>query len=378
VKRSIALFISLVGMSMFAFGENPQTLIPKTARDMGLGGSFLAVSPGFASLYGNPAGFAAEKDELTILDTAVWAYVKPTSDNISKLQQFVSGGQGEDEMISLANDLLTDNGLGGGCSLGIGYVGKGLGIGFYAVSDEFASGETAMGAKLTSATAVNAVIGLGVPLRIGGLRLNLGGDARPFYRVDSTEGGWSLIDLIQGADIENQSVQAGFGLAMDFGATLEIGAVTVGLSVRDLSPSFVVDEYLLGDVLSALGAGSLPEADSDAEKAIMTPYINAGLAWKPKLIPGLVEPGLYFELSDPVGAIQDKDSFWNLLHAGADLKFLSFATLRAGVNRGWLSAGVGLDLLIVELDAAVFTEELGRHPGDLPRSGVIVQAAIRF
>jgi len=379
MKRNTIILALLLGIvPLAAFGEGPAALIPKNARDMGLGGSFLSVTPGFVSLYGNPAGFAAAKSELTILDTSFWAYVKPNSDNISKFKQFLSGDQSEDETIALANDLLTENGLGGGASLGIGYVGKGLGLGFYAVSDEFASGETAMGARLTSSSAVNIVVGLGVPLEIAGLRLNLGGDARPFYRVDSAEGGWSLIELIQGADVRDEPVVAGFGLAMDLGATLELGSLTVGLSVRDLSPSFVMDDYLLGDVLDALSSGSLPEAGADADKVLMTPYVTAGLSWKPTLIPGLLEPGLYFELADPIRAVQDKDSFWNLLHAGADLRCLGFATARLGLNRGWMSAGLGFDLLFCELDAAVFTEELGRRPGDLPRTGVIVQAAFRL
>jgi hypothetical protein len=37
-----------------------------------------------------------------------------------------------------------------------------------------------------------------------------------------------------------------------------------------------------------------------------------------------------------------------------------------------------LKLLFLDIDAAVFTEELGALPGDNPRSGLALQAAIRF
>ena len=68
----------------------------------------------------------------------------------------------------------------------------------------------------------------------------------------------------------------------------------------------------------------------------------------------------------------------DLLHAGAEVRLLSFITLRGGINRGWLSAGAGVRLIFIDLNFAVFTEELGALPGDDPRSGVALQAAIRF
>jgi len=68
----------------------------------------------------------------------------------------------------------------------------------------------------------------------------------------------------------------------------------------------------------------------------------------------------------------------NLTHMGAEVQFLRILSLRAGLNRGWVSVGCGLDLLFLDLDAAVFTEELGELPGDLPRSGFSFSAAIRF
>ena len=106
--------------------------------------------------------------------------------------------------------------------------------------------------------------------------------------------------------------------------------------------------------------------------------IAIGLGWNPHLIPWLIDPTFYFEVQDPVRAAMQHDSFWNLLHAGAELKVLSFMYLRGGINQGWLTTGVGIDLLILEIDAAVFTEELGLHPGDLPRSGVAANVRLHL
>jgi hypothetical protein len=52
--------------------------------------------------------------------------------------------------------------------------------------------------------------------------------------------------------------------------------------------------------------------------------------------------------------------------------------VRGGLNKGWISVGAGIDLALLEIDAAVFTEEMGLYPGNKGRTGISVQAAIRF
>jgi hypothetical protein len=77
----------------------------------------------------------------------------------------------------------------------------------------------------------------------------------------------------------------------------------------------------------------------------------------------------------------DSGSFDGVLtkvHAGAELKFFKFIALRAGMNQGYLTMGAGIDLILFELDAALFTQEVGSFPGDKARSGISLQAAVRF
>jgi hypothetical protein len=108
------------------------------------------------------------------------------------------------------------------------------------------------------------------------------------------------------------------------------------------------------------------------------PFISAGLAWRPRLVPHVVDPALFFEIQDPVSICMDQASVWKLIHLGTEVKLVNMISLRAGLNEGWLSAGLGFDLFFFKLDAAIFTEELGKHPGDQPRTGIVLEAAIRF
>jgi len=387
MKQRIAFFLFLSFISLGLVGAQAvlSPLVPKDAKSMAMGGAFTSLSSGFEGLYGNPASFAADKGQFSILNLSTWAYFKPTEANIAKAEVLASGSASKEDTLSAANTFVTENGLGGGFSGGLGFVGKGLGIGAYVAADTVASGPSAMGATMDSAAVANVVLGLGFPLKFGALRLDLGGDVRPFYRVDSIGSGWAFSEflgaMMGSGDISSvlmsQQVSSGFGLAMDFGGKLSWKDLRVGLSVRDLVPSFLTTQGSVEDLMKQLGSGSLSTASGSASSYFL-PTVNAGVSWSPRLIPHFIEPSLCLEVQDPVSVIRDKDSFWNLFHVGAEVKLLSFLSLRAGLNKGWASAGFGLDLLFLEIDGAAFTEELGSHPGDSGRSGIALTAAMHF
>jgi hypothetical protein len=382
MKRLITLLVllALVGASISAEGAAYPTLTPKNAKSMGMGGVFSSVMTSEFSFFGNPAAFANKKGSLTLISADTWAYVKPTSANIATLMSMAGG---EMDAMSALPALMPDNGgFGAGASMGFGYAGRGLGLGVFVTTDEYANGRDLPGAALTSDTEASAVIGLGVPINLGSLRLSVGGDLRPFYRIRSDEIGLAdavaVMDQGDDAILGALTVNSGFGLAMDLGATLELGSLAFGLSIRDIAPSFPVWSGSGLDLYDYLVEGSLPPTADSADTAIFVPNLTAGLSWKPRFIPGLLQPSFYLELQDPVSVIKDKESVYNLLHAGAELKILSFITLRGGINKGWLSVGAGMKLFFLDLNASVFTEELGALPGDNPRSGIAVQAAVRF
>lgn len=382
VTTVLVLFVS----TLLGAQSTVSTLRAKDARSMGIGGSFVATSWGYDSLQGNPAAAASSKSQFMIADLSTWAYLKPTQANIDKALSLIGGSASSSEMADIANDLIVGNGLGLGFSTGLGYVGKGLSLGMYTIAEAVAAGDSAMGATITSKASINVVVGLGFPINIGDKAvLRLGGDMRPFFRADSVDGGWLFSDLLSaltsGGAVDTvlmgENVDGGFGLAMDLGAQLQMGSFSLGLAVRDLTPSFVTSQQTVSQLLADLGSGSVPDLSTGKDE-IMLPAVSLGLAWKPRLIPGFLDPGLYLEFQDPVGIIVDKSSFWNLIHAGLDVKLFSFITLQAGFNQGWLSAGAGINLYLLELNAAVFTQELGLHPGDSPRSGISIQASIHL
>ena len=379
MKRTMIFAIAFSVATIAVTAQVYPVLIPKNAKSMAMGGVFTSIATAEFSFFGNPAAFAVPKGTLTVVSTDAWAYIKPT---ISNIASSIGALQEANPLPALARRMPGNGGLGGGASASFGYAGNGLGLGAFATTDNFGAGYSIPGAVLTSDTEVGAVIGLGLPFQIFGSTLNIGGDIRPFYRARTQKPIAIMSSLTSGGDILDQmTVDAGFGLAMDLGASLQLGSFGFGFAVRDIAPSFPVWTGSFNQLITSLKKGTLPSTTDAKAKAVFLPSVTAGMSWNPRLWPGFVDPALYLEFQDPVAMVSNWDGFGsalNLLHAGVEVRLLSFLMLRGGINRGWLSAGGGVRFAFFDMNAAVFTEELGALPGDRPRSGLSVQAAVRF
>jgi hypothetical protein len=386
--QALAIIAVFFATSLFAQNRNYSSLVPKTAKSMAMGGVFSAVPTLEFSFFGNPAAFASEKTTLLLPSLDAWAYLKPDSQKSAALLD--SAGSPLSALSALLNCMGENGGTGGGLSAGIGFAGKGLGLGLFLTSDNIAEGPSPEDAVAHSETEVAGIIGLGAPIKLGTLRLSIGGDIRPFYRVglhDKDSGGIDVEGLLDALAITGEDISSRlyadsfFGLAADVGATLELGSITLGLSIRDIAPSYPIATTSLQALEAMLASGDVPSASSSSKSAILLPDISAGLSWAPKLVPGVVDPHLYLDLSDPISVIENwagVESAVNLVHAGAEIEFLRFFTLRGGFNRGWFSLGAGIKLLFIDLNAAIFTEGTDILAYDQSRSGIAVQASIRF
>lgn len=380
-KAIILVLIMALGGAAFA-QTGLRSVSPKDAGSMGMGGAFEVFSTGYDTFFGNPAGFATEKGELTIADLNAWAYFKPTQENIEKAQSIIDGTAEDSDMISYVGDWVVSNGLGAGASLGLGWAGKGFGLGLTLVTDEVAAGNSLLGAKLVSQTQANITAGLAFPFHLGPVTFRVGADARAFYKLNSDPtDGWPFSDIVNAIVVDDKEpmkaieelwVLGGYGFAFDAGATVGFGPLTVGAMVRDFGLEFNMGK---DQVKNLIADKTLPLDGTDPY--ILAPVISAGAGLRFKL--GFIAPSLYVEADNPLAVFEDGfDSAWNNLHAGAEIKLLNSIALRAGLNKGYVSLGAGIDLFIFEVDAALFTEEMGANPGDFGRTGIAIQAAFRL
>jgi len=388
MKRKAIIVILLILATAMASAQTALEFIevtPKDARTMGMGGAFHVFSQGYSSFFGNPAGFAGANSSLTLTDLSVWAYLAPTTQNVERVKSIIDGSATDSDILGYAGDwIINNNGFGAGLSLGGGWVGKkGIAIGVTLVSDEVAAGNSLLGSKLVSATQLNGILGYAYPFNIGPVTLKIGLDGRAFYRVQSdpvTGLPFSTIlnDVLNETFSESSiTLLGGYGFAADLGLVASIGPVMLGLSARDFGLEFKVGKFNAQDIIDS-NINAFPLLGTQAAKLI--PNCAAGLGVR-LFENGKFEPSLYTELENPQKIFSSSDmvaSALNSLHAGAQVRLLRFITVRGGLNKGWYSLGAGIDLSFLELDAAIFTEELGRYPGDKGRSGLSVQVGIRF
>ena len=383
MRRLFAAVIIALSLAGSAYAQTSLSgLYPKDARSMGMGGSFGSLATGYQAFFGNPAGFAG-RGSLTIADLATWAYLRPTPENLRDIAE-ASGGQMTDaDRQALVDKLIAENGLGGGASVGLGWSGKGFGLGLTMVSDVLATGTSGADATIKVRNQANALIGMAMPLELGPFAFSIGVDLRAFYRLDS-DGEWSFATLVaaaesgQGmsAEVADLMMLGGVGLALDTGATVKVGPLTAGFMVRDYGYRFSMGDASVGELVED-SAFPLEGAKAYA----LTPIYTAGLGLDLRNN-AVVTTSLYAEVDDPINffkaAGEDLESAIGLAHAGVELKFLKFIALRAGINRGLASVGAGLDFALVEVDAAFFSQYVDSSTMPLGRSGIAIQAAVRF
>ena len=382
LKRITLLLAVLLIAGGAAFAQNTLTgLSPKDARTMGMGGAFRTFGYGYMSLYGNPAGLAYNRISVTLADIGAWAYLKPNQKNLEAINTVLENPDDTATMTGLLEDLITENGLGAGASIGASWTGKGFGAGVTIVTDEVLAGTTLLGANMTSRTEANGVVGLAFPFRMGPVTLKVGADARAFYRIEALGGSWSARDILipilsdPNADfmqiLGDQPIAAGMGFAADVGAIMELGPFMLGATYRNIGFGITLDETKkLKDVLD----GNLPMGGTTAYTLKDELSAGLGFRWENRVL----SPSIYAEVTDIIPIISDLNAAWGRMHVGGELKLFNFLAARAGLNQGYFTVGAGIDFLIIEVDAAFFTEELGYSPGDFGRSGIALEIALRL
>ncbi len=412
------LLLAVVAVVLPAETVRQKDFYPLSPEILGQGGSYTAVAEGYGSLFTNPAGLARTTEpEVTLPSLSVWVHSRPdlllpTIGALGGEEISSDSDDGEEVsrdqlIIDNLREQFTTNGFGVGSALGLGYVGNGIGVGMNIATDSYLYGDTfPLGLEGEITSQFSLVFGYAHPFQLGPVDLSVGGTLRPNLRITSLVGSDTAADLItqftgvdtgegdgeDDGDLLN-SINAlnGWGVAFDAGLLVGYRDFSMGLQLRNLfNTNMQYSRNSLSDVFSALGSGGLPSAPSEddpeyvSETYIIPMELSLGAAWQPDLgaISALVDPELHVQITDPFGTADlDPDrprSFWTRLHMGTELTLLRFFDLRFGVNQGYFTLGTGLDLMFLDVQFALFSQEFGRYPGDQQVGGAALEFALRF
>lgn len=377
--RKNLLFLLLLPLgfsSLYADHEAPFML--PSARYAGLGGSHAALSDDFTSLFINPAGFYAAKEEFSAAELSLSIY-GPLFDIADIVTEYMgSSGNLDISGIVGPGGLATGADLGG--PLSFGWVGRGLGFGFF--------NRTVMDAK-TAGTSVRANASEEL-LLLGGYAfrivqkethlLDAGFLGKGYLRgsLDLEASILTANDLFDDDPLTEQPFTTLAGVGLDLGFLYRYSNIfSIGLVYKDLYSPAIETTYASSDDFF-----SGEEAVDSGSYTTIRPSLDFGFAYTPhssfleKYVSRLSFLLDYRDILDLFYLVPRNP----VLNAGfgIELVVLDALSLRAGIGDALPALGFGIDFTFMQLDFAMRGVELGFDPGMNPTYAIDVGLLFRY
>ncbi len=329
------------------------------------GRSGVAAAQGFETFFVNPAGFRSPDGEVTVLSLAPW------------LESGVALGRGLESMLI---DQAQDGGVRFGGSIGIGYVGRGLGLGVLFTAGAQIEGEPDLAGEAGFQLALAG--GYSYGWRVLGADVAFGACVRPLLQVDvplddegarevihaAAVGGWPLFSALW-----LQEACYGVGVALDMGVLVEVGPWRVGAAATDVGDTIVsCSRARFGEVVKRVASlQGLPEGSSTDVTLTVPMQLCAGAAYAAS--EALL---LHADIADLVSLGRGEADLVESLRVGLRLAIGGKGRLWLGMEGTALSAGAGWRSGPLHTSVAVYGLDL--RPGSDTVMGIAAETAIRF
>ncbi len=331
-------------------------------RPLAMGNAYVAVADDYNALFYNPAGLARLKTwHLEIMNPrfGVSSSTINTFKDFSKLA--TSGSSTVDSTIRAFETLtgkpqwvhlgLTPHWVFQNFGLGIGLDAGGSMVIHRTIAAEVDAG-------------LSAIVPIAFAMNFLEDRLSVGMSAKGVFR-QGVEREFSLADITafsknskdaEGNELKDYVV-GGNGFGVDMGllfTPIPTGEPTLGISVTDLG----------GTPLKSSSSNGMKLGTPKPRE----PSLNAGISFKP------IKTGNYYVLTSiDAHALNQPIHFSKKLNFGAEWGFGNLLKLQAGLHPGTLSGGVEIDVWILALRFATYTEQLGAVAGDYEDRRFIAQ-----
>ena len=427
MKKIIIALLTIVLCCSFVFAEDATTepaidytdsienfaFQPTLSRYNAMGQSGLAVAGRLDNYFTNPAALAEGRFGLSVPSFAFTFYnvQKVVSDSSQRelISTILSGKGTEDDSLLLAEKLVKNLGNGYnvlakfdvsfGVTAGLFGFGADAQVKFHTLSDGTSN--------LTNTTIIPEVnvaetvaFGMNI-IKTNALKLQVGVSAHFVYKAylqgQNAKTVSKLLTKDESADVSslllwNAPLMAGYAFPFDAGLTLAIAddAVRFSVTANNLNGIYYMKSYSsVGDFVNTMAKKELvtdaPEDHKTKESTdfeLTTPWtLNAGFAFAPKV---LFNPTLSVDVVDIIGLCEDfgKETFQTsdlLLHLNAGVEVtLAILNLRAGINRGYASVGIGLGVIGVRIDASYGWQEFGAEIGDKPVDSFTIRVNLGY
>ncbi|HVK61938.1 MAG TPA: hypothetical protein VM432_10325 [Bdellovibrionales bacterium] len=308
-----------------------------SVRALGMGNAYAAVVEDADSLFYNPAGLADNSAfQWTIADPRIGINGLETVDTVMDIRE------NTDDLINAIDGLY-------GKRIWAGGGGKTAILLPNFAFAAYASSDVGLYAQNPAATTLNLNYFFDYGFAMGaGFSLipkiwKMGFAARRVNRTGTTlPVGPSVLATLDTDALEDELRRRGVGYGLDYGTTFSVpGPISPSLS-------FVYKNIGYTTFTHEEGAGAPPRID---------PEFDFGAAIKIDALIASITPSFEYKHITRTDVQQGKK-----IHLGLEVDLMLLA-LRAGLNQGYYTAGVGLDIGPLRIDAATYGVELGEYPG---------------
>jgi len=338
-----------------------------SARLSAIGGMHAALADDITTLFSNPAGFQSAGPQFSISEASV--HLAGPVFSIANLLGRVAGSSNpaaivtDPSVVALFTNLYASAALNGPISLG--YVGNGLGFGFFNSTGVTLS--TVGAIPTINAAAQESLMFVGgysfaIPLpEQSRSTLDLGLSIKLFATgtVRLSQDVLSLISLFSSggfSSLLNQPLNLDIGVGLDTGVLYSWDkTISAGIVARNL--------------YTPVARSQVPASGAPVTYGTVPIDLSTGVMYSPHpvwLEPYVTGLKIMVDYSDILDFLTHPSTASNpILHVGAgvELTILRILALRAGLDDGYLSAGIGLNLTAFQLDFAMYGSELSLEPG---------------
>ncbi len=363
-------------------------------RAMGMGGAFLALADDHNAFFYNPAGISQRvSPSFSFFDISLLINANSYSFCSSLVESYIGEQpfyQDPAQLLTYVNENMLNkkfnfySGLPANLSFisaPIGYFSVGIGL-FLSSINMTGSVTTESGLPNISVTAnMDSAIVIPIAYAIGD-NIILGASAKVINRIKLIDiEDTSIIDFYNftsGELMHFPNSLFGWGYGFDAGVMFHLGdQLTLGATVKDLAGTKI-------NYTDEVGRAPIRLIDITNTTEEIPPRLNLGIAYvfSNEQLPMGDNVTFTAQYNDLTGRLEEVDRGtiklrWKNIHAGIELAW-NMLSIRAGLNQGYVTAGLGFFLGPMKIDYAYYGEEVGLYAADQVQINHFFSCAVRF
>ncbi|MBN2860896.1 MAG: hypothetical protein JXK93_11580 [Sphaerochaetaceae bacterium] len=397
----IMIFTLISGLTPL-FAEGQEVLpIPRyyTARTLAMGGTQSTLSTGYQAIFANPAGIV-RSDGLEFIGIGMGPRVNLDEGMSEHLESWLTEGYRKTEFFVNEDTLVHGdlrNGIGGIYTLSGGGSFWGLGTGMnYTVEPLFLQDRE--GDPVTIEYLATAAWGVGFShgFSMGEGTLYLGADlkqvvmSRATAQIDESELLSYLYD--EGGALSSLPATVAMGYTFNAGAIYEQGPFLLSMHVKNIGEpklqtceapfeNLLMTQYRILDMNGRKGSVLFGHCIPQRGEYLYDSTIPTSAVVGVGIDTGLGDLFRFRIAADYEHVFTDgsatADSLWKSVHLGGEIELFDIISLRAGINQGYLSAGVAVmvanlfRVMDLSFSGTYYAVERGSYAGQYQSEGLL-------